>query len=97
MTTPDHREPVEPSGCAGCGGDLADAPGTVASRIQVFDLPAFSLAVTEYLLMRRRCGCGHATTAGPPTVLVGADQPQQGQPLQQHSPQQKVFFANPIG
>ena len=71
VTTPDHREPVEPSGCAGCGGDLADAPGTVASRIQVFDLPAFSLAVTEYLLMRRRCGCGHATTAGPPTGVRG--------------------------
>ena len=53
----------------GCGGGLAGAPGTVASRIQVFDLPAFSLAVTEYLLMRRRCGCGHATTAcGVPEV-----------------------------
>jgi transposase len=71
VTTPDHREPVEPSGCAGCGGDLAGAPGTVASRIQVFDLPSFSLAVTEYLLMRRRCGCGHATTASPPAGVRG--------------------------
>jgi hypothetical protein len=71
VTTPDHREPVEPSGCAGCGGGLAGAPGTVASRVQVFDLPAFSLAVTEYLLMRRRCGCGHATTAGPPAGVRG--------------------------
>ena len=71
VTTPDHREPVEPSGCAGCGGGLAGAPGTVASRVQVFDLPAFSLAVTEYLLMRRRCGCGHATTAGPPAGARG--------------------------
>ena len=71
VTTPDHREPVEPSGCAGCGGDLAGAPGTVASRVQVFDLPSLSLAVTEYLLMRRRCGCGHATTAGPPAGVRG--------------------------
>jgi transposase len=71
VTTPDHREPVEPSGCGGCGGGLAGAPGTVASRIQVFDLPSFSLAVTEYLLMRRRCGCGHATTAGPPAGVRG--------------------------
>src|SRR5207342_3407297 len=36
VTTPDHREPVEPSGCAGCGGDLAGAPGEIASRVQVF-------------------------------------------------------------
>jgi transposase len=71
VTTPDHREPVEPSGCGGCGGGLAGAPGTVASRVQVFDLPSFSLAVTEYLLMRRRCGCGHATTAGPPAGVRG--------------------------
>ena len=55
MTTPDHREPVEPSGC---GGGLAGAPGMVASRVQVFDLPAFSLAVTEYQLMRAAVGAG---------------------------------------
>ena len=65
MATPDHREPVERSCCGGCGAGLAGAPGQVASRVQVFDLPTFSLAVTEYLLMRRRCGCGHVTTASP--------------------------------
>ena len=31
----------------------------------------FSLAVTEYLLMRRRCGCGHVTTASPPAGVRG--------------------------
>ena len=65
VATPDHREPVERSCCGGCGAGLAGAPGQVASRVQVFDLPTFSLAVTEYLLMRRRCGCGHVTTASP--------------------------------
>jgi transposase len=39
VSTPDRREPVEPPCCGGCGGDLAGAPGTVASRVQVFDLP----------------------------------------------------------
>jgi hypothetical protein len=39
--------------------------------VQVFDLPVFSLAVTEYLLMRRRCGCGHATTADLPAGVRG--------------------------
>src|SRR5215212_9336558 len=71
VTTPDRREPVEPSDCAGCGGGLAGAPGTVASRVQVFDLPTFSLAVTEYQMMRRRCGCGHATTADLPVGVRG--------------------------
>jgi transposase len=71
VTTPDHREPVEPPCCGGCGGDLAAAPGTVASRVQVFDLPVFSMAVTEYRMMRRRCGCGQATTAALPAGVRG--------------------------
>jgi hypothetical protein len=72
VATPDHREPVEPACCAGCGGDLAaGAPGTVGRRVQVFDLPTFSLAVTEYLLMRRLCGCGHVTMAGLPAGVRG--------------------------
>jgi transposase len=71
VATPDRREPVEPPDCGGCGGGLAGAPGTVASRVQVFDLPAFSLAVTEYQMMRRRCGCGYATTAERPAGVRG--------------------------
>jgi transposase len=39
--------------------------------VQVFDLPTFSLAVTEYLLMRRLCGCGHVTMAGLPAGVRG--------------------------
>ena len=71
VATPDHREPVEPPCCAGCGAGLADAPGTVGTRVQVFDLPSFSLAVTEYQMMRRVCGCGHATTADLPAGVRG--------------------------
>jgi transposase len=72
VATPDKREPVEPSGCAGCGTALTDAvPGTVASRVQVFDLPEFTLGVTEYRIMRRRCGCGHTTTAPLPVGVRG--------------------------
>ena len=71
VTTPDRRQPVEPPCCAGCGGGLGGVPGTVASWVQVFDLPAFSLAVTEYQMMRRRCGCGHATTADLPAGVRG--------------------------
>jgi transposase len=71
VATPDHREPVEPPCCVGCGAGLADAPGTVGTRVQVFDLPSFSLAVTEYQMMRRVCGCGHATTADLPAGVRG--------------------------
>jgi transposase len=71
VATPDHREPVEPPCCAGCGGDLAGAPGTVGRRVQVFDLPTFSLAITEYQMMRRLCGCGHVTMAGLPAGVRG--------------------------
>jgi hypothetical protein len=71
VATPDHREPVEPACCAGCGAGLADTPGTVGTRVQVFDLPSFSLAVTEYQMMRRVCGCGHATTADLPAGVRG--------------------------
>jgi len=74
VAKPEHERPVEPSGCAGCGGDLAGAPGTVASRVQMFDLPSFSLEVTEYRMMRRVCGCGHATTASLPRGY-GVDRP----------------------
>jgi transposase len=69
---PDRTEPVEPPACGGCGGDLSDAPGRIASSVQVFDIPTFSLAVTEYLMMRRDCGCGRSTTADlPPGVRGG--------------------------
>ena len=71
VAVPDRREPVEPSCCGGCGGGLAGAPGTVGARVQVFDLPTFCLEVTEYQLMRRRCGCGHVTTAGLPAGVRG--------------------------
>jgi hypothetical protein len=37
----------------------------------VFDLPTFSLLVTEYLMMRRLCACGHLTTADLPPGVRG--------------------------
>ncbi len=68
---PDRVEAVEPAACGGCGAGLADAIGRVASSVQVFDLPTFSLQVCEYLMMRRTCPCGHATTADLPPGIRG--------------------------
>ncbi|HXZ76223.1 MAG TPA: transposase, partial [Streptosporangiaceae bacterium] len=67
----DWTEPVEPAACADCGGSLAGAEGSVASSIQVFDLPALALTVTEYLIMKRVCSCGCVTTADLPAGVRG--------------------------
>ena len=71
VAVPDRTQRLEPPACGGCGGDLAGAPGRIASSVQVFDLPTFSLLVTEYLMMRRVCGCGHVTTADLPAGVRG--------------------------
>jgi uncharacterized coiled-coil protein SlyX len=72
VAVPDRREAVEPPACAGCGADLAGAPGRIASSVQVFDLPVFAVTVTEYLMMRRTCTCcGKATTASAPPQVGG--------------------------
>lgn len=71
VARPDHKEPVEPKACQGCGESLAGAHGSVAWSVQVFDLPALVLTVTEYLMMRRVCECGCATTAGLPAGVRG--------------------------
>jgi transposase len=73
VADPARTEPVEPTACGGCGGGLVGAPGDVGYSVQVFDLPVFCLEVTEYLMMRRVCGCGKATTAdAPPQVRGGS-------------------------
>jgi hypothetical protein len=71
VAVPDRTQTLEPPACAGCGGDLAGASGQIASSVQVFDLPTFCLLVTEYLMMRRTCTCGHATTADLPAGVRG--------------------------
>jgi transposase len=71
VARPDRAEPVEPAACGGCGGSLSGADGKVAGSVQVFDLPALALTVTEYLMMQRVCACGHVTTAPRPAGARG--------------------------
>ena len=71
VARPDRIEQVEPDACGSCGACLAGAGGQVASSVQVFDLPALALTVTEYLMMARSCGCGHVTTAPAPVGVRG--------------------------
>ena len=39
--------------------------------MQVLDIPAAALTVTEYQMMCRTCGCGQVTTAPPPPGVTG--------------------------
>jgi transposase len=63
----DHLPPV----CAGCQGDLSGAEDVGHLARQVFELPQIRVRVTEHRARRRRCACGHETTAVFPEA-VGA-------------------------
>jgi len=72
VAAPDTVEQLEPAQCGGCGENLAGAPGVISSNVQVIDLPASTVSVTEYVVMRRVCGCGHVSVADlPPGVRGG--------------------------
>lgn len=70
--TPDRTETLPaPGACSGCGGDLIGAADAGMSWAQVWDILAITLEKVHYLLPRRRCGCGHTTTAAPPLGAAG--------------------------
>jgi transposase len=72
VADPDHVEVLAPTCCGGCGHDLRDVTGRVASRIQVFDTPPVKLRVTEYRLVAADCpGCGQRTRAAAPDGVAG--------------------------
>jgi transposase len=60
---PDRVVGHAPTTCRGCGGGLDDAQVCGTERRQVFDLPQQRREVTEHVAERRRCPCGHETTA----------------------------------
>jgi len=60
---PDEVRIHAPTGCQGCGSDLADAPVVGVEVRQVFDLPVIELVAVEHRAQRRACGCGVVTGA----------------------------------
>ncbi|PIE25777.1 MAG: transposase [Micrococcales bacterium] len=68
VADPDEVLDHVPGACAGCGGDLRQAPDAGDPlRRQVHDIPdPVPPWVVEHRLHSRRCGCGHTTTAPAP-------------------------------
>lgn len=71
---PDEILRYVPSHCEGCGGDLSDVELVGEETRQVFDLPPVHLRVSEHRAARRRCACGHVTTAGFPAGVSAPTQ-----------------------
>ena len=63
---PDEVRTHVPTGCDGCGADLAHAPVVGVETRQVFDLPMIELIAIEHRAQRRECGCGAVTRAAFP-------------------------------
>jgi len=64
---PQERKAVDPpAACRDCGHGLDDAQDAGTAWSQVWDVKVVPWRV-EYLLPRRKCGCGTTTTASPPS------------------------------
>jgi len=71
VAEPDEIIDHTPERCEGCGDDLRSAPVTGEIRRQVFDLPPVVVATVEHRAQRKRCHCGHETTAAFPPEATG--------------------------
>ena len=71
VAEPDEIVEHVPERCEGCGDDLRCAPVTGEVRRQVFDLPPVVVATVEHRAQRKRCHCGHETTAAFPPEATG--------------------------
>jgi transposase len=70
-SAPDRTETVPaPQRCGGCDAGLAGAADAGYQRAQVTELPRVDPQTVEYRMPRRRCACGHTTTATAPSGAV---------------------------
>jgi transposase len=73
VAEPDEIIDHTPERCEGCGvwGRSSLCPGHGEIRRQVFDLPPVVVATVEHRAQRKRCHCGHETTAAFPSEATG--------------------------
>ena len=74
VADPDEVVTHSPERCGGCGADLAGVRIEGVERRQVFDLPEIRLQVVEHVAERRRCVCGHQTSASFPAGVSAPTQ-----------------------
>jgi len=74
IAAPDEIIDHVPLVCAGCQADLSDGHDVGHLARQVFDLPEIRPWVSEHRACRRRCGCGHETTAAFPDAVSAPTQ-----------------------
>ncbi len=68
---PDVSVMHAPACCAKCSADLADGVVVAIATRQVVDIPEPRLVVTDHVAQKRRCECGHITTASFPPEATG--------------------------
>ncbi len=59
--TPDQIEECHPLYCSCCGNDLSGVPSEEFGRRQIIDIPETVSGVTEYLVYKKVCRCGHVS------------------------------------
>jgi transposase len=74
VAAPDEIVDHVPLVCVGCRADLVDGEDVGCLVRQVFDLPEIRLRAVEHRAHRRRCGCGHETTAAFPAAVSAPTQ-----------------------
>lgn len=68
---PDVTVTHTPVCCARCTSDLAGAVVVGSATRQVVDIPEPQVVVTDHVAEKRRCSCGHITTAPFPAEATG--------------------------
>jgi transposase len=63
VSQPDRIITHQVSRCEECGKDISTFPIKGCERRQVFDIPEIICQVTEHQAEKKRCECGHLTTA----------------------------------
>lgn len=63
VSQPDRTIAYQVTRCEQCGKDLSGSPTEGCERRQVFDIPAIVCEITEHQAEKKRCSCGHLTTA----------------------------------
>jgi len=69
VNQPDHIIKYQVTRCERCGKDLSAVPVEGCERRQVFDIPAIVCEVTEHQAEKKKCSCGHLTTAMFPKAI----------------------------